>query len=516
MRTRHERSVVGAAVVSAAVVVLSPVVLPPAALAAGGNAGLPGGPAVSRSPMVRLFESCRHSVVTVTAKRKETKAGCSSSGRRGRGATVVTRTEQGSGSVIHPAGYVLTCSHELRHGGRLRVIFDDGRSFAASQVARDDVLDVALLRMDKPPDDLRPLKLARSGDLMVGQRVAALGNPSGFGLSLGVGYVTGLHRKTDTGFTLLTNAIQTDAGINPGMSGGPLVNMLGQVIGIGVSRRSDADGLGFVVAVDDIREHLGDMIDAEHRCGFVLGMAADGSDPPVVRSVRPGGPAAAAGVRAGDVIVGMNGSTVSQAVDYHLALLDLRGGQKLTLRLRRDGKIIPAALRLGRIAPPVPAKTGVLAPGLRAAYYPGRWKKLPDLRKLRPSSQALVKTPGLTAPPDARGPLAVRLCGYLAVPREGLYKFYLRGKCTGRLYLGGKVVVDTASPPHRPERRGLVGLKAGRYRIVVEFLADGTDKAGELLWEGPGFTKGPIPPAAVFHDRGPATMPAGPSSRPAR
>jgi serine protease Do len=183
---------------------------------------------------------------------------------------------------------------------------------------------------------------------MVGEQAVVIGNPFGFGLTLGAGIITGLGRSTKTDFTLLADAIQTNAGINPGVSGGPLLNRFGEVIGVATSRKDEADGIGFAIPIDRVRSAFAQMLAPEKCLGFRLGMTVAGRQRAEVTAVAAGSPAAEAGVKVGDVVRRVGSFDVGGGIDFHLALVGRRDGQKLALRLLRDGKDVAATVTLAK------------------------------------------------------------------------------------------------------------------------------------------------------------------------
>ena len=450
--------------------------------------------AMRRTPEAELFEKCSRSVVTFTARRVEKRPPA-------RGGDL-THTERGSGFVIHSGGYILTVCHALAKGGRPEIHLQDGKVCPARVIAQDHARDLALLKIDAGRP-LKPLKLGHSGDLMVGEKVFVLGNPFGFGLSLGAGLVTGVGRSTKTDFSYLTGMIQTDAGVNPGVSGGPLVNIFGEVIGMAISRKDEADGIGLVTAIDTVRTALPGLIAAEGRYGFVLGVKMDANDTARVKEVVAGSPAAAAGVRAGDVVVSIGGAEIADGVGFHLALIDRKGGAKLPLKLRRGGGYIEATATLGTVAPHPAEKVVNLAPGLEYKAYRGHWQRLPDVRRLKPAETGTMPTFGLGRY-AGKDDFALELTGYLDVPADGVYAFHLLSDDGSRLWIGERLVVDHDGLHAAIEKRGFVPLKAGKHPIRVACFEAGGDDALKVLYEGPGIRKQEIPAKALFHKKPPA------------
>lgn len=482
--------------------------------AAAGESGPPGGAgrAARRTPLVELFEACKGSVVTFTITRTE-RVGPSSapSGQASPNGRTVTHTERGSGFVIHADGYILTCAHALRARGKRRVRFVDGRTLPAEVVAHDDAIDLALLKVDAP-GPLKCLKLGSSKDVMVGERAIVLGDPFGFGLTLGAGVVTGTQRSSKTDFALLSDLIQTDAGVNPGTSGGPLLNILGEVIGVATSQRRDADGIGFATSIDSVRAAFGEMLAAEQRYGFVLGLKVAPGGPVEVTDVAADSPAARAGVKRGDVIAAVDGKPVAGGIDFHLALVGREGGGKLKLKLLRGGEPAAVTVALGRRGLREAEKVTNQAGGLTYRLYRGGWGKVPDFAALAPAGSGTAPTVSLGEHKDTDS-FGMEFTGYVSVPSEGLWAFYTRSDDGSRLHIGERLVVDNDGLHGSQEKRGLIRLKAGLHAIRVTFFEALGDDELVVSYEGPGVAKQPIPAKALSHaSRGPRPSPA---SRPA-
>jgi serine protease Do len=265
------------------------------------------------------------------------------------------RRGQGSGLVLSPDGYVLTNNHVAGAQGPLRVRLSGGREVEAERVGADERTDLAVLRIRAA--DLAALPLADSRALEVGQLVVAIGNPLGFERSVTMGVVSALYRNLPTPEGgLFDGLVQTDAAVNPGNSGGPLLDAEGQVVGITTAMLPWAHGMAFAVP-----SHTASWVaavlmrDGEVRRPF-LGVAARGEDlePAVARElsrvrgvrvlrVEAGAPAAAGGVVEGDLLVAANGSDVVTLDDLQrvmvlspaprLALDVLRGGARRRLEL---------------------------------------------------------------------------------------------------------------------------------------------------------------------------------------
>jgi len=261
----------------------------------------------------------------------------------------------GSGVVLTADGFIVTSAHVVERARRVRVSFVDGSEYRAEVAGRDPLSDLAVLRAEA--DRLAPAELGDAGGLRIGQLVVAVGNPNGFTGSVTAGVVSALGRSlpTRTG-RVVDNVIQTDAALNPGNSGGALADGSARVVGINTAVAGV--GLGLAVPVNDTTRSIvaALMSEGRFRRGY-LGIAGDTRPLPprlareLARSagvevveVVPGSPADAAGLRAEDLIVSVDGSAVAKVEDVQkllvadrigatLALDVLRGGRRLELRL---------------------------------------------------------------------------------------------------------------------------------------------------------------------------------------
>ena len=305
-----------------------------------------------RTPVVEACERVRDSVVNISTTEKVRRYGVDMFG----GVFVYPPERSiGSGVVIHEDGYIATNAHVVSAGAQLTVTFADGKEYMARIIGRDTERDLAVLKIE-PDEPLKPIPLGRSDDLMIGERTIAVGNPVGLQNTVTTGIVSALHRELEVdGRLVYRNVIQTDASINPGNSGGPLLNVLGELIGINTAVRTDAQNIGFAIPVDQLRDVLPDMLDLEKVKDLQVGLKVSVSQPPRVIEVRSDSPAAAAGVRLGDVITGIDAQPIERGVDFYVALLERGAGDRVRLRLARDAQPVEATIELT----PVPVPDGV-------------------------------------------------------------------------------------------------------------------------------------------------------------
>src|ERR1700722_46540 len=287
----------------------------------------------------------------------------------------------GSGFLIDNSGHILTNFHVVQGAQAIEVVFggEDQTRYKAKMIGADTRNDIALIQIDPTGHKITPLTLGDSKNLMVGQRVLAIGNPFGFQGTLTTGVVSSLGRTVQTGDnTFIDEAIQTDASINRGNSGGPLLNSHGEVIGINsaiVSPSETSAGIGFAIPVNTARRVADDLIANGRVRRATLGAEgtplwpglASALNLPVqqgilIEQVTPGGAAAAAGIHGGnrtviagmrqlrvggDVIVAINGKNISDQTDLNLLLNRQQPGDTATLTIYRDGKKMDVTVKLG-------------------------------------------------------------------------------------------------------------------------------------------------------------------------
>lgn len=258
----------------------------------------------------------------------------------------------GSGFVMTPDGYLLTNSHVVSGEKRIHVTLQDGQRMPAQLVGDDPHTDIALLRIDAPK--LAALAFADSSTLRVGQLAIAVGNPYGFDCTVTAGVVSALGRslRTKTG-RLIDDVIQTDAALNPGNSGGPLVDSRGQVIGVNTAMILPAQGICFAIAANTASFVMGKLIHEGRIRRSYLGVA--GQNVPLHRrvvrfheltkesgvlvvSVEPNSPAARAGLHDGDLIVAYGDHPVAGVDDLHRLLTEEQAGIGATVTILRELK----------------------------------------------------------------------------------------------------------------------------------------------------------------------------------
>jgi putative serine protease PepD len=275
-------------------------------------------------------------------------------------------TAAGSGSVIDGQGRILTAAHVVQGASSIKVSFQDGTTRTARVLGSDQSTDIALLKVDPSGLTLHPLALGSSKSLSVGDALAVIGDPFQYSRSLSTGVVSGLDRTigATNGFSI-AHAIQTDASLNPGNSGGPVLDARGRLVGIadqiatGGSSSQTSSGVGFAVPIDLVKSELSQLergAQVSHAyLGIETGNSSDGKGA-LVGSVQGGGPAAAAGLRNGDVVTAFDGSPIHGSNDLVSAITSHRPGDRVKLTVRRGSSNVEVTATL--VAQPRQASTG--------------------------------------------------------------------------------------------------------------------------------------------------------------
>lgn len=287
----------------------------------------------------------------------------------------VIETSTGTGFVLDREGRVLTAFHVIEDKNQIDVILSGGRRLSARLVGTAPQLDIALLQVEAPPAELFPLPLGDSHALQIGQKVIAIGNPMGLHNTVTVGVVSALRRSMgDLPVDLQDALIQTDAAINPGSSGGPLLNSSGEVIGLNRAVVPGAQNVGFAIPIHFARRVIPDLVAMGHPYRPQLGFSGSEITPSIaklfglpldhgflVEEVLPHSPAADAGLLAGervvvvsekpyvlggDIITAVNGQPVTTPSQIAQILLQFHPGQILLLTVYRQGQELEIAIPL--------------------------------------------------------------------------------------------------------------------------------------------------------------------------
>jgi len=259
----------------------------------------------------------------------------------------------GSGVIVDSNGYILTNAHVIDNGDAsdIKVLFEDGNEKKAEVLWYDTLLDLAILKVDAT--GLPVAKLGDSDKLLVGQTAIAIGNPLGleFQSTVTAGIISGLHRSINVEGNVIEDLIQTDASINQGNSGGPLLNSKGEVIGINTAKITSAEGLGFAIPINSVKPVIEQVIDSgTYKTVFLgikgieveiyerqLGVDINADKGVIVLEVVQGTPAFKAGLNIGDVITKIDDNSVENMSQLKKALYNYKQGDKAQLTIIRNG-----------------------------------------------------------------------------------------------------------------------------------------------------------------------------------
>jgi putative serine protease PepD len=267
------------------------------------------------------------------------------------GGSAQPQQAQGSGWVYDTDGHIVTNDHVVDGSTSIKVRFWDGKTYSATIVGTDKSTDLAVIKVDAPSSELHPLAVGDSSQLQVGDGVVAIGSPFGLEETVTSGIVSALHRaiQGQTNFTI-NDSIQTDAAINHGNSGGPLLNTQGQVVGVNAQIKSDSggnEGVGFSIPSATVKTVASQLIASGKAVHAYLGVRIDATAPnALLAGAQPNTPAGKAGLKKGDVVIAVGGTTVASGDDLSRAIDAHKPGDKVTITYQRGGSEHTVSLTL--------------------------------------------------------------------------------------------------------------------------------------------------------------------------
>jgi S1-C subfamily serine protease len=434
------------------------------------------------TPTTKLVQKCLPAVVSLTTVEPGDKPG-------------ERRIHFGSGAVISPLGFVLTNAHVVRNNKEGTAVLPGNRSFKYTTICQMPHADLCVIQLHAE-EALPFLPLGRSHDLMLGEPTLVIGNAAELAHSASTGIISGLARSTRTQEAILPDVIQTTAAINGGTSGGPLINALGELIGVVASRKPDFSNVGFAIAADHVRTVLPTMINPEERYNFWFGAKADPlAERCRVNQLAAGSPAAEAGLQRGDVIVRIDDKAVRSPLDLTLVLVGRKAGQELKVVVERDEKQHELPVTLKPLLLPEPVKeSDDLVSGVLRKEFAGQWQRLPDFASQKIDAEKVVEA----FRARAKEYYALQFQGLLKVPEDGLYWFAIRSDDGSRLRIANRLIADNDESHGIRDVSGVIRLPAGLHPIDVEYFQGNGSAELKLFWQGPKFGWQEIPAEVLW------------------
>ena len=402
--------------------------------------------------------------------------------------------EVGAGTILTSNGYVLTNNHVAEVGGKLQADTPDGHKYTYRQVVLLPDSDLAIVKLESK-EKFRPMPLGKSSDLKQGDPVIIIGNPVGHRSSVTTGVIN-FERRAWVGAGQQPDFLQVNTQVIGGNSGGALLNMKGEFVGVVSAGKMDCEGVGFAIPVDIARTVLIHHLQPERLSGFTVGAKVGSAGPARVESVAKDSPADKAGISTSDIITKVGDEVIDDAFRYHLSWLERKAGDVVHVEWMRGKKEMSADLTLTGAGGREPATVTHTANGLLYRAYPGVWTMLPNFKELTPANQGMTEVPMAVA----GNFYALVFNGYVKVPADGLYTFYTNSDDGSQLFIGDEMVVNNDGVHGTMEQSGKVRLKAGLHEITVKYLQLNGGAELSVSWGGPGIQKQEIPPSAYFYN----------------
>ena len=419
------------------------------------------------------------------------------------------RLSMGSGSVVHKDGYVLTNDHVVAGMGGVVLLKDHQLPLEYEIIGRMPEKDLCLLKIGaaKPLDSLR---LGRSNDLMTGEPVLCAGNPGGRGVVYSSGIVSSPNFILTAPNALVMRYfsgdvrdrfIQFDAASNLGNSGGPLINALGEQIGVVSNKNPDEENINFAIPIDRVRENLNELFAPEVRRGIFTGITLDPlSQKAEILGVANKSPAGNLGLRPGDVLKSVNGKPLGSCLDWFAHLLGQKVGNAQKLSVSQGKKTKEVSLKLPEYPTPPTMEIENPEPGLLFAVCHGAFEKAPAMEKQKVVKTGVARALDVLAmgAPKTDG-FAIKLEGALKIPANGVYRLILNSDDGSILRTGEKILVDNDGPHPARDVGTLLRLQKGFLPIRIDYFEATGDAELNLFIENSSGRRSDAAPL-FFHD----------------
>ncbi len=419
------------------------------------------------------------------------------------------RLSMGSGSVVHKDGYVLTNDHVVAGMGGVVLLKDHQLPLEYEIIGRMPEKDLCLLKIGvaKPLDSLR---LGRSNDLMTGEPVLCAGNPGGRGVVYSSGIVSSPNFILTAPNALVMRYfsgdvrdrfIQFDAASNLGNSGGPLINALGEQIGVVSNKNPDEENINFAIPIDRVRENLNELFAPEVRRGIFTGITLDPlSQKAEILGVANKSPAGKLGLRPGDVLKSVNGKPLGSCLDWFAHLLGQKVGNVQKLSVSQGKKTKEVSLKLPEYPTPPTMEIKNPEPGLLFAVCHGAFEKAPAMEKQKVVKTGVARALDVLAmgAPKTDG-FAIKLEGALKIPANGVYRLILNSDDGSILRTGEKILVDNDGPHPARDVGTLLRLQKGFLPIRIDYFEATGDAELNLFIENSSGRRSDAAPL-FFHE----------------
>jgi S1-C subfamily serine protease len=422
----------------------------------------------------------------------------------------------GSGSIIHPDGFVLTNHHVVPLNQGFALIGSDlpseQKPIRFAVIGRNPERDIAILKL-QAPGPFPAIPLGRSHDLMNGESVVAAGNPGGRGIVFTSGIVSA--KSVLAGMPnafVMTNYqnsrrphfIQFDAASNGGNSGGPLINLEGDVIGIVSSGIRQEQNVGFAIPADAVHELIPEIVAPELLTRKDLGLTlTDAVDKVEVAAVKKDGAADESGLKAGDQILAINQQSLRHRADWFLVLRSLLAtGRKFSIDVKSGDEQRTLQIQPQELSPvsAVAVEETDLKPGLRYEFFKGRYSLVPEFEKLTAESTGAVQNVSLDEIDAAKGDyFALSFKGFLKVRETGLHRLLIASDDGSNVSLHGeRIIGNDGNHSHQGAGR-LMYLQKGFHPLEISYFQGNGDKSLEISVQQIGEETQPAASEWIWH-----------------